>query len=102
VLSDAPEIDRGDGLQCAVQATLQTHCAGCHGPDAKNGVPLVTLTDLRAASAQHPGETIAARALVRMRDANRPMPPRGAPVEEAEIDALAQWIATDLAESVCP
>jgi mono/diheme cytochrome c family protein len=101
-LAAAPDDDAGDGLQCAVEALLQTRCVGCHGPDAKNGVPLVRPEDLQAPSAAHPGESIAARAIVRMRDTARPMPPRGEPIDEARIEELARWMDTGFAESVCP
>lgn len=91
----------GEGLPCEVVRTLESHCWGCHGvsPTANAPFALATVDDLRTPARE--GATRAARAVTRMRDNARPMPPAGARATEPEIAAVEQWVAAGLAESTC-
>jgi mono/diheme cytochrome c family protein len=102
VTADAGESE-GTGLPCEVEALLKMHCQGCHGPQAKNGVPLTTFAQLSAASKGYPDETIAERALTRMSSSERPMPPtgKGTPVSADEAAAFAAWIDHGAALEQC-
>jgi mono/diheme cytochrome c family protein len=99
---DASQPPPDPPLGCAVASTLANRCVGCHGVGARNGVELDALAKLSRESAKMPGELIAQRIVARMRDADRPMPPRGELVPEAEIAAVEAWIAAGMPEASCP
>jgi hypothetical protein len=99
---DAGETPPDPPLGCAVASTLANRCVGCHGLGARNGVELDALAKLSLESTKVPGELIAQRIVARMREAERPMPPRGELVPEAEIGAVEAWIAAGMPEANCP
>jgi mono/diheme cytochrome c family protein len=99
---DAGEPPPDPALGCAVASTLASRCVGCHGAAARNGVELDALDKLSKESAKVPGELTAQRIVARMRDADRPMPPRGELVPEAEIAAVEAWIAAGMPAASCP
>lgn len=74
------------GLPCAVDTAIATHCRHCHNTQPTFGapMPLVSLTDLR---------THGERALARSVDTQRPMPPPPNPrMPDTDVDALANWV----------
>jgi hypothetical protein len=89
-------------VPCEVADVLARRCTSCHGASPSGGAPtsLVSFADLSAISAAHPGETAAARALARMRDGVRPMPPGGT-LPEDEIAPLARWVAAGAPREAC-
>ena len=100
--ASAPEVSSSDAgpvasseFPCDVAETLQ-FCTGCHARPPRGGAPfpLVERADLAAPIAQ--------RALARMRDGARPMPPAGLPRPSAmQIDAFAAWIDAGMPEGTC-
>ncbi|MDQ3366111.1 MAG: hypothetical protein M3680_11860 [Myxococcota bacterium] len=88
---------------CEVAEVLAT-CWGCHSSPPKGGAPmsLVALADLRAMSTVQPAASLAERAVVRMRQADRPMPPVGLPrPSAAAIDAFAAWVTAGTPPGSC-
>lgn len=83
--------DGGSGLPCDVIAALQS-CTTCHGSTPAGGapMPLVTFEDLAATSPGYAPALMIDRAIARMGDAQRPMPPSG-PAPQADIDVLQNW-----------
>ncbi|MEZ4407987.1 MAG: hypothetical protein R3A52_16155 [Polyangiales bacterium] len=99
---DAAAYPPGGDLPCEVQALLTAECSSCHGATPTNdaGVPLVTLSDLRADSPSVPGMTLAQRAVTRMRATASTMPPSGAlPAER--VQPFADWVAAGAPGTVC-
>jgi hypothetical protein len=90
----------GDGLPCAVASTLESRCWGCHGNPPTSNAPfsLATIDDLKTPGLG--GVSRAERAVIRMRDTARPMPPQGPPTEP-EIVVIEQWIAAGMTEETC-
>jgi cytochrome c553 len=92
------------GLPCDVQAALAARCTSCHGVQPLAGVPmsLVTYADLTRASLAMPAQSNAERAVARMQDPARPMPPPPAsPATASEIAALSAWIAAGYPQGSC-
>lgn len=88
---------------CDVAQVLAT-CWGCHSDPPRGGapVPLVTRADLTEASGVQPGAILAERALLRMRDTARPMPPTGSPRPDAAgIAAFEAWLDAGMPEGSC-
>jgi hypothetical protein len=84
------EPEPSQGLPCAVDALVATHCRHCHNVEPTFGapMPLVSLGDLRA----H-GE----RSLERAIDVQRPMPPPPNPrMPDVDLDALAAWVSAGM------
>jgi len=81
---------------CEVQELLATRCTSCHGAVPSAGAPmsLATLQALRTPAASDSTQTNAERALLRMRDAVKPMPPAPeTPATQREVAVLAAWVA---------
>ncbi len=76
------------GLPCEVATVLNARCATCHST-AQFGVALKTYAQLSSASPTHPGQTVAQRALVRMKDGS--MPPGGG-LSAAELAIIENWV----------
>ena len=92
------------GLPCDVAALLATYCVSCHGATPAAGVPmpLVTVADLTRPARSDPGVTVAGMALMRMRDATRPMPPApSVGPSGAQIAAFSAWIAGGYGGPAC-
>ncbi len=88
---------------CEVAKVL-TSCWGCHTSPPRGGAPmsLTRLADVAASSSVQPATTIGARAVIRMRDTARPMPPAGSPrPSDAEIDAFAAWVDGGMPAGSC-
>ena len=82
----------GDGVPCEGSAVLSERCAGCHGSSLREGAPLALLVpaDFRA---ERNGRTVAAIALARLRDRQRPMPPATEPpMSAADRAALIKFL----------
>ena len=83
------------GLPCDVQQLLENRCIGCHM--GKSPPALLTLADLRAPSPSNPAVSMAAEAVVRMKDPTNPMPPPPAEAPTAdEIAVFQAWVAAGL------
>jgi mono/diheme cytochrome c family protein len=82
------------GLPCDVQAFFASKCQRCHGPEAKNGTPLMNRANLMATSMRDPSMEVIERVLVRISDQEKPMPPmgKGEPASEDEIAMLKAWV----------
>ncbi len=92
------------GLPCDVAQVLQNYCTSCHGNPPTNGapIPLVTYSDLTAKSSVDPTMTVAQRAVLRMQDAQRPMPPgAGTTVAAADIATVQNWVTAGAAQGTC-
>lgn len=92
------------GVPCDVSAIIETHCIRCHNgrPLAASKVPMTGYADLLAPAPDHESQTVAERGLVRMRDANDPMPPRPeTPLTAEEIQTWADWVAADYPQGSC-
>ncbi|MDQ3336287.1 MAG: hypothetical protein M4D80_14055 [Myxococcota bacterium] len=110
--ASTPEIGSsgGDGgsvasgeFPCEVAETL-AFCSGCHSDPPRGGAPfaLADRADLAAMAPAFAGTSIATRALARMRDSSRPMPPSGLPRPSAmQIDAFAAWIDAGMPQGSC-
>jgi hypothetical protein len=93
-----------DGVPCDVAAVLATHCLGCHGhPVAANApISLVTYAELTAKSAIDPMKTEIERSVIRMQQAQGPMPPGAGPtVPAADIATLDAWISQGMPKGTC-
>lgn len=91
-----------EGVPCDVGALLATRCLACHGTTPAGGASLTISAwgDLVAASPSDHGLTVAERALARMKDEDRPMPP-GERLSDEEIAVLEQWIVNGSQEMNC-
>jgi len=91
------------GLPCEVKDFLAKHCQGCHGAEAKNGTSLLTLESLRGVSKKDPNAPVAKRALTRMMDPMKPMPPASKTERpsEAEFAMFLDWVDADMPEGRC-
>jgi cytochrome c5 len=96
----ASEIVLPTGLPCEVEDLVLTYCVRCHAPGSENGIPLTSHADWTAALADDEG-VVADRAVARMRDGERPMPPKGEAPSEAEIQAVTQWIGAGMPRIDC-
>lgn len=82
------------GSQCLpsdCNRILSTNCQNCHSnpPVANAPMPLMTIGDLQAMSAK--GGKMADRCVVRMQDAQAPMPP-GGEIGAADIALFVGWV----------
>ena len=99
----APVAQDPVGLSCEVKDFLAKHCQGCHGAEAKNGTSLLTLESLRGVSKKDPNASVAKRALTRMMDPMKPMPPASKTERpsEAEFAMFLGWIDADMPAGRC-
>ncbi|HVV84949.1 MAG TPA: hypothetical protein VHE35_17920 [Kofleriaceae bacterium] len=99
---DTPPAD-SDQFPCEAAKLLST-CWACHGTPPRGGaeISLDKLTDLTAASMAAPGQSVAQRALARLRDTNDPMPPVGYPrPSDADITAFEGWVDGGMPGGTC-
>lgn len=91
-----PPVATSGELPCDVQAVLQS-CGACHGTNLAGGanVHLVTYANLAAPSPMDPTQLEIDRAIARMGDAQRPMPPGGG-ATQADISTLVAWRAAGM------
>lgn len=96
-----PPVATSGDLPCDVQAVL-ANCITCHGTNLTGGAPvrLVTYQDLIAPSPVDPTELEIDRAIARMGDAQRPMPPTG-PAPASDIAVLVAWRNAGMPPSTC-
>jgi hypothetical protein len=93
----------GEGLPCDVAQVFAVHCWSCHGAVVTGGAPfpLTTREHLARTVLGNTSVTLADRSVSRMLDMTRPMPPGGALVPMAQIDALRSYIDAGLPASQC-
>lgn len=92
------------GLLCEVATFLSDRCVSCHGTPVAGGatMSLASRADLVKPSYVIASQTFAERALARMQDAQRPMPPAPAPrATTSEITALSSWISAGMPDGNC-
>lgn len=90
-----------DGTPCEVAALLEQYCVRCHngGRLSASDLPLTSYADLTASSA---GDTVAAKALAKLNDTRKPMPPRGEPAPSArQVQAFSDWVAAGAPPGSC-
>ncbi len=88
-------------LPCDVADLLATHCVSCHqGSNLKGDVDLSSRAALIAASPAWPEESVAERAVARMKDAGFPMPQAGQ-LPAAQIAVLEDWVTAGMPEGAC-
>jgi hypothetical protein len=90
------------GLPCEVADVLSASCSSCHGSPPSGGATNTMLShdDLVAPAKSDPSKSVAALAVERMQDAQRPMPPTG-PAPAAEVSALEAWISAGMPQGTC-
>jgi len=104
---DAGSSDAGttpSGLPCAVADVLSAHCTSCHSSPPAASVPmaLTSYADLTALSAIYPSSSVAQRCVIRMQDAQSPMPPGATPTSTpGDISTLQSWIAGGYQAGTC-
>jgi hypothetical protein len=91
------------GLPCDVKAFLALHCQGCHGAEAKNGTPLLKHENLLAASKKDPNLIVAERMMLRMVDAEKPMPPaaKNDHVGPEDLGMFQAWVEAGMPAGRC-
>src|SRR5215470_15238578 len=62
-------------LPCDVRAVFETSCQGCHGHPPQNGAPMSLVTYDDVMSTDSSGVRYIDRAIARMQDPAKPMPP---------------------------
>lgn len=106
VPADQPEVavvPDAIGLPCDVKAFLALHCQGCHSAEAKNGTPLLTRENLVAASKKDPTLMVGERAIMRMIDAEKPMPPaaKNDRIVQADLEMFSGWLMAEMPAGRC-
>ena len=99
---DPPPVN-SDEFPCEAAAVLST-CWSCHGSPPRGGadVSLDTIAAMEAGSTVAPGQNLAERSLVRLRDTVKPMPPRGYPrPTDPQIAAFEAWIGDGMPPGSC-
>lgn len=100
--ADAGDSPVSGDLPCDVADVVQT-CVSCHSDPPRAGapMPLASRADLLAPS-PFPGSLQAERALARMTDQARPMPPAGVPgLSSAQIARFEAWIDAGFPTGMC-
>lgn len=88
-------------MPCDVADLLETHCLSCHqGSNLKGDVDLSSRAALMEASPATPDQTVAERALDRMKDPDFPMPQTGQ-LPAAQIAVLEDWVNAGMPEGDC-
>jgi hypothetical protein len=90
------------GLPCDVADLLKAFCVDCHGDPPTGGAKdrLITYEDLQKPSESDPSTTLAQRGLVRMKSADRPMPPDGT-LPPALVRVFEKWVTAGLPRTEC-
>lgn len=99
---DASMVVTAGDLPCDVKSILSDHCTGCHGATLAGGAPshLASYGDLVARNLD--GVPAAQRALDRMRNAARQMPPPPATaVTGAELATFQAWVSAGTPPGDC-
>ena len=86
-----------ESLARSARRVLETHCVDCHGAARMSDLDMRTLATLRAGGTRGPAVVpgdASASLLVRAVQGQGPlsMPPGDAPLSQADIDILAEWI----------
>jgi hypothetical protein len=91
------------GLPCDVKAFLALHCQGCHGAEAKNGTSLLTYENLSTAAKKDAAVWVADRALLRMSETEKPMPPasKNDRVTDADLAMFTAWLDDGMPKGRC-
>lgn len=92
------------GLPCAAAVLLAQACVSCHGRPTSGGAPtpLMSLDDLKAASARDPAQSYGQRSVVRLQDSVAPMPPRSSPAPSADaVTQFAAWVSSGMPQGSC-
>lgn len=91
------------GLPCNVKEFLAMNCQRCHGAEAKNGTPLLSRDNLLAVAKKDPNATVVQRALLRMVETEKPMPPagKGDRVSEANLEMFTAWVDEGMPAGHC-
>jgi mono/diheme cytochrome c family protein len=91
------------GLPCDIKAFLAQHCQGCHGAEAKNGTPLLTRENLVAASKKDAALMVGDRIVMRMADAEKPMPPaaKNDRIGGDDLAMFLHWVDDDMPAGRC-
>lgn len=99
---DAPLVGF-NGLPCDVAGVLASYCVSCHGASLAGNAPvhLTSLDDLKALSSTEPGQTLGELSVARMRDDLQPMPPAGARVPDADVQAFETWVQAGMPAGEC-
>ncbi len=79
------------GIPCDVSQVLSKTCTACHSSTASGLPKLLTYADVTAASMVDPTKKLIERAIVRMQDPARPMPPSGLP-PASDVAVLQAWV----------
>ncbi|MBK8251199.1 MAG: hypothetical protein IPK82_00835 [Polyangiaceae bacterium] len=89
------------GVPCDVAAVMADKCLSCHGAKP-SGAPmsLATYEDLTATSTVDSTKTVIERAVIRMADASKPMPPAGGATAD-DIAVLQAWIDAGTPKGDC-
>jgi mono/diheme cytochrome c family protein len=91
------------GLPCDVKEFLMLHCQGCHSAEAKNGTPLLTHENLVAMAKKDPALMVGERAILRLMDKEKPMPPvaKNDPISADDLAMLSAWVDADMPAGRC-
>ena len=91
------------GLPCDVKAFLALHCQSCHGAEGKGGTSLMNHENLVAAAKKDPALMVADRALLRMVDSEKPMPPaaKNDAVSPSDLALFTAWVNLDMPKGRC-
>lgn len=88
------------GLPCEVSQVFSKTCTACHSSSASGLPKLLTYADVTTSSAVDPSKKIIERAIARMQDPARPMPPSGlAPASEVAV--LQAWLNAGTPKGSC-
>ena len=101
-LPSGPDAGASTGLPCDVQTVLADRCWSCHASPPAGGAPmsLMTYGDLMRTDAN--GVRYIDRAITRMQDSAKPMPPLpAAAATTTEISALQAWVAAGTPMGSC-
>lgn len=90
----------GSGLPCEVSLVLSKTCTACHGSSASGLPKLLTYADVTTLSTVDPSKNVIERAIARMQDPARPMPPSGLP-PASEVAVLQAWLRAGTPKGSC-
>jgi mono/diheme cytochrome c family protein len=81
-------------IPCDVAEVLSRHCATCHGKTPTAPMQLLSADDFAAHTTRDDKARVYERALLRIHDGEKPMPPRSAPdkLAAAELATLDGWL----------
>jgi hypothetical protein len=91
-------------LPCDIASMVTSKCATCHRnpPLAGATMPLLSRADFVATSTVDPTKNVAQRALLRMMDAQNPMPPVGYPAPSGTgVASFSTWVSASEPAGSC-